>query len=229
MDEDDLIKRQIEYYEARSREYDEWFFRIGRYYKGEENKRQWYTEAEAVREVLGSSHPSGRILELACGTGIWTDYLAPLADELVAVDVSPTSMELNRRRVKSDKVRYIQADLFSWRPTERFDYVFFGFWQSHIPSNRLESFWGLVAEALAIGGRVFFVDSLPDQDATARDHASIDRGGRARRKLNDGSEYEIIKVYYRPEELERRLHNWGWRGFVRATEHFFLYGCVERM
>ena len=223
---DALIKRQIEYYEARSREYDEWFFRIGRYYKGEENRRKWYAEAAQVREVLESSEPAGRILELACGTGIWTEFLAPRAAELVAVDASPTSLDLNRARVNSDRVKYVEADLFGWQPSERFDFVFFGFWLSHIPCERLETFWETVESALAEGGRVFFVDTMPDQGATARDHPVVDRSGRTQRRLNNGSEYEIIKVYYEPEELERWLRDMGWRGFVRSTDNFFLYGCV---
>jgi demethylmenaquinone methyltransferase/2-methoxy-6-polyprenyl-1,4-benzoquinol methylase len=228
MDEETLIKRQIEYYQARSLEYDEWFFRTGRYYRGEDNKRQWFAELELIRGKLEASKPSGKILEMACGTGLWTQHLARRASELVAVDASPTALELNRKRVAGDRVRYVEADLFSWRPAERFDYVFFGFWHSHIPLSRLEAFWGMVSDALTSEGKVFFVDSLPDQEAAAQDQAPIERSGRARRQLNDGREFDIVKVFHDPAELELCLRKQGWRGYIKATKRFFLYGCVSR-
>jgi demethylmenaquinone methyltransferase/2-methoxy-6-polyprenyl-1,4-benzoquinol methylase len=47
-----------------------------------------------------------------------------------------------------------------------------------------------------------------------------------RRKLNDGREFDIVKVFYDPTELERRLRELGWHGWVRSTDKYFLYGCV---
>ncbi len=226
-DEESLIKQQIEYYRARVPEYDDWFLRKGRYDRGEQNRRRWFAEAASVREALESSNPKGRILELACGTGLWTQHLAPRASELVAVDVSPEALEANRRRIGDDRVRYVEADLFSWRPSERFDYVFFGFWLSHVPLSRFDGFWDLVRGALTSTGTVFFVDSLFSQESTARDHAPADRSGRAIRKLNDGRKFEIIKQFHEPSKLMRSLEQRGWVGYVRATQHFFLYGCVR--
>jgi hypothetical protein len=48
-----------------------------------------------------------------------------------------------------------QDGAFTWRPKERFDLVFFGFWLSHIPPQLFESFWRLVADSIKPGGRVF--------------------------------------------------------------------------
>ena len=226
--EDSLIKQQTEYYRARAAEYDEWFLRIGRYDRGEEHSRQWFAEVEVVRKALESSKPGGKILELACGTGLWTKHLVSNATKLTAVDVSPEAIEMNRQRVADDRVSYIETDLFSWRPGERFDYVFFGFWLSHVPASRFDDFWAMVRDALNPEGTVFFLDSLLTQDSTATDHASIDRSGCAKRKLNDGREFEIVKVFYEPTELMRRLVKHGWTGYVQGTEQFFLYGCISR-
>jgi hypothetical protein len=68
-------------------------------------------------------------------------------------------LELAPERVGAGaRVRFVQADLFGWRPDRRYDVVFFAFWLSHVPPERFESFWALVAECLTPGGRVFFVD-----------------------------------------------------------------------
>jgi demethylmenaquinone methyltransferase/2-methoxy-6-polyprenyl-1,4-benzoquinol methylase len=226
--EDQLIAQQTEYYRARAAEYDEWFLRIGRYDRGEQHRRQWFSEVEVVRNVLESSKPGGNILELACGTGLWTKHLAPSSTKLTAVDVSPEAIDINRQRVADDRVSYEEADLFSWKTTERFDYIFFGFWLSHVPPSQFDDFWAMVENALNPKGKVFFVDSLLTQESTATDHTSLERTGRATRKLNDGREFEIVKVFYEPTKLMRRLTKHGWTGYVQATEHFFLYGCVSK-
>jgi demethylmenaquinone methyltransferase/2-methoxy-6-polyprenyl-1,4-benzoquinol methylase len=227
-EDDSLIRRQIEYYRARASEYDEWFLRVGRYDRGEEHRKRWLGEVEAVRKELESSKPDGDILELACGTGLWTEYLAPFADKLVAVDSSEEAIMLNRDRLKNDRVSYIQADLFSWKPSARFDFVFFAFWLSHIPRSRFDEFWVTVKAALKPDGRVFFVDSLLTQDSTAKNHAAIDNRGRVTRKLNNGREYEIVKVFHEPAKIEHRLKELEWQGYVRTTERFFLYGSMSR-
>ena len=53
-DEVQLITQQTEYYRARAAEYDEWFLRIGRYDRGEQHSRQWFTEVEVVRKARES-------------------------------------------------------------------------------------------------------------------------------------------------------------------------------
>ena len=156
----DIVGQQISYYRARALEYDEWFFRQGRHDRGEEWNRAWFFEVEDVREDLSRFRPAGEVLELACGTGLWTAQLARYADHITAVDASPEVLKLNRDRLQDDKVRYVRADLFEWRPDATYDVVFFGFWLSHVTPERFGAFWDTVRSVLKPGGRVFFVDSL---------------------------------------------------------------------
>ena len=65
------------------------------------------------------------------------------------------------------RVRFVEADLFAWRPDRRYDAVFFGFWLSHVPLERFDGFWALVADCLAPGGRVCFVDDAPPDARTS--------------------------------------------------------------
>ncbi len=73
---------------------------------------------------------------------------------------------------------------------------------------------------------MFFVDSLLEQASTARDHDRLDESGVVRRRLNDGREFKIVKVFHHPAVLERRLLDRGWNGSVRASGRFFLYGSM---
>ncbi|HEX8907173.1 MAG TPA: class I SAM-dependent methyltransferase, partial [Longimicrobiaceae bacterium] len=157
---DELIEQQKEYYRARAGEYDEWFLRTGRYDRGDEFRARWFAEVDQVRAALDRFRPAGRVLELACGTGWWTEPLVRHADSITAVDASDEVLALNRGRVGDGRVRHQHADIFALRPRAEHDVVFFSFWLSHVPPERFEAFWAMVRGALAPGGRVFFVDSL---------------------------------------------------------------------
>lgn len=225
---DRVLREQIAYYRARAGEYDEWFLRQGRYDRGAEANARWFAEVETVAGALDAFQPAGSVLELAAGTGLWTQRLASYATRLTAVDAAPEALAVNRSRLGGRAgVEYVEADLFAWRPEARYDVVFFGFWLSHVPAERFAAFWELVGTALAPGGRVFFVDSLYTQESTARDHQL--RGpeaSRMTRRLNDGREYEIVKVFYEPHGLAERLAALGWRADVHATDSYFLYGSA---
>jgi len=136
MEEGDLLREQIEYYRARADEYDEWWLRRGRYDRGAQDNARWFAEAAQVRAALDDWRPRGNVLELACGTGIWTQELARYAERLTLVDSSPEVLAINASRVQQPNVQRIEADLFEWRPTEQYDTVFFSFWLSHVPHAR---------------------------------------------------------------------------------------------
>jgi demethylmenaquinone methyltransferase/2-methoxy-6-polyprenyl-1,4-benzoquinol methylase len=229
MDEiENILKTQIAYYRARATEYDEWFLREGRYNRGEAHQKAWFEEAAQVQTALKQARPRGRILELACGTGLWTQHLYRLSESLTVVDASPEMLDLCRKRLKLDTVEFIQANLFEWQPSTTYDFVFFSFWLSHVPTDRFRAFWRLVAKALNPGGTVFFVDSLFDEASTAADHKPIDQSGIAERKLNDGRTFEIVKIFYDKHVLLERLAQLGWEGTVQSTARSFLYGHMWR-
>lgn len=232
-----LLDEQVSYYRARSSEYDEWFLREGRYDRGAERNERWSLEVEEVRGRLAAAQaklpPSPAALELACGTGLWTEHIVTAAASVTAVDASPEVIELNRERLRdsgrADRVEYEVADLFGWRPKRRYDFVFFGFWLSHVPPQRFDAFWQLLDDALEPGGRVFFVDNLRSSTSGTRDQApQAPDSLRVQRQLNDGRHFDIVKVFYEPRNLEARLASKGWRISVRATPSYFIHGSGGR-
>lgn len=122
-------------------------------------------------------------------------------------------------------VRFIDADIFSWHPSRRYDAVFFGFWISHVPDERFEIFWSLVDEALEPEGRVFFFDD------NHRDDVELVEGIQSpivERKLNDGTPFRVIKIPYEPADLERQLRLLKWNISVRGTSGPFYWGTGGR-
>jgi SAM-dependent methyltransferase len=228
-DESSLLEEQIRYYRERASEYDQWFLRQGRYDRGREHRRRWFAEIRQVEEALRLAGPRGDVLELACGTGIWTQRLLRYASSITAIDAAPEAIALNRERLQGPKVEYVLSDIFTWRPPRRYDFVFFGFWLTHVPPDRFERFWDLVARALEPGGWVFFVDSRHNPDSTATDHELSRKSHRVQqRRLNDGRTFDVIKVFYDPAPLGLRLQDLGWKGTIVETREFFIYGALQR-
>jgi SAM-dependent methyltransferase len=221
----DLLAEQARYYRARAGEYDDWWLRRGRYDRGEEANARWFADGQAVADALERFAPSGDVVELACGTGLWTARLAPHARSLTAIDASAEVIALARARVADPRVEYVQADLFAWEPNRIYDVCFFSFWLSHVPEERFAEFWAKVERAVGSDGRVFFVDSLRSDLASAVDHQLPAPDEQVMlRRLADGREYRIVKSFYEPGELESRLAELGWKASIHTTPEFFIYG-----
>lgn len=219
-----LLEEQLTYYRARAPEYDQWALRKGHFARGSKVQQRWFSEVGKLEEALERFRPSGRVLELACGTGQWTERLLRYTDDLTAVDAAPEVLQINRQRV-GDRVRHVKADLFSWEPDRPYDVVFFSFWLSHVPPERFRRFWHVVAQALAPGGRVFFIDNLASETAARVDpeHPGPDERSVLRR-LSDGRVFRVWKVLHHPGQLNRQLREIGWEAKVEATGDFFLHG-----
>ena len=200
-----LLAEQVAYYRAIAMEYQ--------------------VDVDAARELaaaLEAYQPAGRVLELACGPGAWTELLLRYATSVTAIDAAPEMLARAKARVGQGRVRFIQADLFSWTPNQRYDFVFFGFWLSHVPLERFEAFWSIVADSLAPAGRVFFVD---DNARTPQELIEGESSTTIVRQLNDGTGFRLVKVPYKPADLEARLGRLGWRIAVTPTAGPFFWGA----
>ncbi|WP_030351148.1 class I SAM-dependent methyltransferase [Streptomyces scopuliridis] len=215
-DEDALLAEQMAYYRAGAAEYD-------RPYAEREDLRE-------LQEVLAAADDlpiAGDVLELACGTGRWTPMLAARARSVTAVDASAEVLALARARTESPGVRFVQADVFEWRPPRRYDTVFFAFWLSHVPPARLPGFWNAVAAALAPGGRAVFIDDGPAEAAREDVLADLPVPAAVRR-LDDGSQYRIVKVFHDARTLTDDLTGMGWSAHIRpVVAGNFIVGIAE--
>jgi len=208
----DVLEEQKRYYAARAPEYDDWWYKRGRYAVAPDVLARWHEDIGEVDAALESFAPRGSVLELAAGTGLWTRKLVRVADRVVAVDANRETLALN-----TDEAELVVADVFEWEPPDAFDVVFFGFWLSHVPEERFDAFWRTVRSALAPGGRVFLVDSGPLETEPGDD--------RQVRQLADGREFRIVKKFWRPVELAERLVPLGFELELRLTKNGnFLYG-----
>jgi SAM-dependent methyltransferase len=211
IDDRSALDDQITYYRRRAREYDE---------TSTPHMDPFAPFGEEMVAALHAFEPRGKVLELACGTGGWTQYLVEHDVDVTALDSSPEMIELARAKVKSDRVRFVEADLFSWLPPERYEVVSFSNWLSHVPPTRFEGFWSLVEQCLAPGGRVFFADEAED---AWRQEIYPEKGADwiVIRRLLDGTTHRAVKVFWDPAALERRLRTMGWSISVHRAGPFY--------
>ena len=207
---DEVLTNQVDYYRRRAGEYD----------------ATAYGDVTAARgriaRLVGQLRPTGSVLEIACGTGLWTESLARWADTLVAIDTAPEALAIARDRVPGASVSFEVADVFSWNSDTRFDVIFFSAWLSHVPTSRFEQFWQLLGSLLAGTGRVLFIDEHVDE--RGKEAYVPGRDEVVERRLRDGSTFHVIKNFVHPQELELRLRQIGWDCTIRRDGSDWIYG-----
>jgi len=224
---DDLVA----YYEARAAEYDDWYLRRGRYERGPIHDAAWHAELDAAGRWLDALPVHGRIVELAAGTGWWSPLLAGKG-ELWMSDAAEAPLERARDRLLAHGLRAHLHVRDAWAepetPPAPADALFAGFWLSHVERDRTGAFLDVAARWLGPGGRIALVDSLPDPQSGATDHPAPG-GDRAVRRLDDGREFEIVKVYRSPDEIATALRAAGFVDVeVGTTGRFFVLATGRR-
>jgi SAM-dependent methyltransferase len=216
----------LAYYAARVPEYDDWYLRRGRYSHGAIEDMAWQADLDQATLWLDRLPIAGRIVELAAGTGWWSPLLAQKG-ELWLSDALEAPLERARERLVAHGLRAHLHVRDAWaEPDAQADVLFTGFWLSHVPRDRLGEFLGLARRWLKPGGLYAFIDSATsDPTAGAIDRPAPPENDLARRRLADGREFTIPKVFYAPTDLEAALRAAGFSAAeVRTTNRFFLLG-----
>jgi demethylmenaquinone methyltransferase/2-methoxy-6-polyprenyl-1,4-benzoquinol methylase len=214
----------VAYYEARAPEYDDWYLRRGRYARGPIHDAAWNAELDAAGRWLDTLPIHGQVVELAAGTGWWSPLLAGKG-ELSLYDAASAPLDRARDRLVAHGLRAHLHVRDAWaEPDRQVDAVFAGFWLSHVPRARLADFLALVRRWLKPGGVFAFIDSRFDPQSSAVDHPEP-ADDLSIRRLDDGREFTVVKVYYEPAELEAALTEAGLTdASVNTTGRFFLAG-----
>jgi demethylmenaquinone methyltransferase/2-methoxy-6-polyprenyl-1,4-benzoquinol methylase len=219
--EDEAIRS---YYRTRAATYDDWYLRRGDYTHGPIDDLAWTMDLDAATLWLDGLPLSGEIVELAAGTGWWSPLLAQKG-ALWLYDINEEPLDRARDRLLAHGLAAHIHVRDAWaEPDRQVDALFCGFWLSHVPRARLCEFLALCRRWLKPGGRFAFIDSRRDPESGAIDHPQP-KDDLSVRKLDDGREFTIVKVYWEPEELEDALTQAGFKEpKVTTTSRFFILG-----
>ena len=203
-----------EYYAKRASEYE-------RIYAKPERQ----ADLAALRTRIGKMFGGRQVLELACGTGYWSEVIARGAEQLTALDVNEEVLRIARSKAyPANRVELLQGDCYA--PPDfkrRHNALFAGFWWSHVPVEKFDSFLHAVNATIAPGSLIAFLDNRyvegSSTPASRRDAAG---NHYQLRKLDDGSTHEVLKNFPAESELIQRASRHGWGAHVELLEHYWL-------
>jgi ubiquinone/menaquinone biosynthesis C-methylase UbiE len=205
-----------EYYRARAPEYEQIYYR-------DDPLRRAEIDTEAVR--LAELAAGRTVLELACGTGYWTQVMSRTAKSIIASDIAAETLIEARKKEYHCPVEFKTEDMFAVSYDEgAFDLVALGFWFSHQPRQEYERLFQILTRPLRSDGLIWMIDNNPPAEGSAVDPHLDEHGNNYKqRNLSDGRSFLIVKNYFGGEEL---ADIFGRRFGVRSLIHNRYYWSV---
>ena len=202
----------IEYYAARAKEYDRVYL-----------KPERQTDLRSIEKWVATKFQNEGVLEIACGTGYWTQFIAPVATHVLAIDGALETIRIAESRVPSSKVEFVVGDAYALPELAAdFSSAFAGFWFSHIPKARVCEFLKGLNFALGPGAKVVFIDNLfVEGNSTPLSDRDVDGNTYQWRQLGDGSTYKVVKNFPTQEELRSDLAGIGQDVTYREWTYFW--------
>lgn len=168
-----------------------------------EERRQ---DVRFIEELCRKELSNKMILEVACGTGRWTQHLARFATFVVAIDINVEMLTIARRRNPTTaNAAFVRADSYTLPIAKNaLTGGFGGWWLSHVPKQALLGFLVNFHARLRPGSCVIFAD---DNRAVEEKVCYIDEHGNTyvRRVLSTGRVFQILKNFYTAAELREAL------------------------
>ena len=189
------------YYARRAHEYE----RI--YHKPE--RQQDLVHLKLLLPQLLAGH---NVLEIACGTGYWTEHIAKQAASIFATDINEEVIAIAQsKEYPLDNVSFRQTDAYAPAVQQQaFDAGFAGFWWSHVPKQRLSEFLHHFHQRLAPQSLMVFLDNAYVEGSSTPLARYDDAGNSYQlRTLEDGSQHEVLKNFPNEDELKSLLKPLG--------------------
>ncbi len=208
----------VDYYEQRAPHYDDIYRRPER-----------QAELNDIADLLQQLTFDKNVLEVACGTGYWTERYAELAQSVLATDVSPTMLaQAKARPALKTKVAFQLVDAFGLT-AGKFDVCVAGFWWSHVKRSEQDAFLGTMQKACGSGAvLVLFDNCYVEGDSTPLARTDAEGNTYQIRRLPDGSRHEVIKNFPTDSAIRKRFANHARDIRIARHTHFWTMTCVLR-
>ena len=216
-DTEKLIDEMNRYYEARAPWHDQYMS----YKSNKEMEKLLIPIVEIVEEMIIGK----RVLEIACGTGNWTEVLAKRATSVVAIDISPAALAIAQSKLSGYKnVSIVQGDAYDLgNISDSFEILFSADWWSHIPNSILTTFLSSTIAKLHPGSKAIFIDmSFSEYFKQEPCHYDEDNNRISHRLLPDGSDFQVIKNFPGESEIRHILLKYG------KTIDYYQFSLLKR-
>jgi demethylmenaquinone methyltransferase/2-methoxy-6-polyprenyl-1,4-benzoquinol methylase len=203
-----------DYYARRAPEYERFY-----------DKPERQADLALLRQRVAGLCAGRKVLEVACGTGWWTEVLAQAAAQVTGLDVNEEVLQIARAKpLPTGRVEFLRADAYALPDFgRRHDMLFASFWWSHVPLARLDEFLDGCVRAAAPGALLVFLDGrYVEGSSTPLARQDADGNTYQVRKLEDGSVHEVLKNYPAQSELMRRAARVGREANVELLPYHWL-------
>ena len=202
------------YYAKRASEYEQIY---------EKAERQ--DELEWLRARIPALFAGRTVLEVACGTGYWTQYIAKSAKKVYACDINDSVLEIAREKpIGKDKVEFFKADAVTLEGVPAgCDAAFAGFWWSHVKKSGVERFVANLATRLEPGARVVILDNVfVAGSSSAISRRDAEGNTYQKRKILTGEEYEVLKNFPSADELGAAVAPVAREAHLESLNYYWL-------
>lgn len=169
------------------------------------------------------------VLEVACGTGYWTERYVNLAGSILATDNNPDMLRLAQAKsTLAKRVQFQQADAFEL-PSGNFNAAVAGFLWSHLKRSEQSPFLESLQKACGSGTMLIMFDNCY-QEFVSTPIARTDSEGNTYqiRRLPDGSRHEVIKNFPTDSTLRKKMTGYARDIRIVRNQHFWMLTCVLR-
>jgi ubiquinone/menaquinone biosynthesis C-methylase UbiE len=202
------------YYANRAREYE-------RIYDKPERQHELAWLRERVPELL-----RGRtVLEVACGTGYWTQYIARAAKHVNACDINESVLEIAREKpIPAGRATFFKADAITLQGVPAgCDAAFAGFWWSHVKKSELALFVKELSLRLQPGALVGILDnSYAEGSSTPISRRDAEGNTYQMRTLANGDKYEVLKNFPSALELTEAVRPVAREAHLESLTYYWL-------
>ena len=201
------------YYATRALEYDNVY-----------RKPERQADLRAIEQWVSPRFVGARVLEIACGTGYWTQFIAPVALHVTALDAAPETLNVAWGRVPGSSVAFLVGDAYDLSQHASFDAAFLGFWFSHVPRARQREFLLGLNAALRPGAKVVMLDNrYVEGSSTPVSERDADGNGYQERRLDDGSTHRVLKNFPSEHELRSLVADLGERAAFTTWNYYWAF------
>lgn len=180
-----------------------------------------------MQRRLGEVLAGHRVLELACGTGYWTQHFANSAQSVLATDINREMLDLAEAKdLPTDKVKWQLADAFDLQVEGKFSACFAGFWWSHILRQDQEGFLQQLRQKLGKDTLLVLMDNVYVEGVnTTIARTDLEGNTFQIRTLPDGGRYEVLKNFPTDSALRKKLATAAKEIRIVRLENYWMLTC----
>ncbi len=189
------------------------------------DKAERQDELAWLRERLPRLFAGRRVLEIACGTGYWTQVLARTASHVTACDINEAVLEIAREKpIPRSRVRFARADAFAPGGLCRgCDAAFAGFWWSHVRKSDLARWLAGIAGSLPPGSLVAALDNrYVKGSSTPVSRRDAEGNTYQVRELLSGETHEVLKNFPTARDLAEAVRPFAAEAWLEETVYYWL-------